>query len=127
MAPLLTSAPPGPGEVSNDSAEALRVPQGLTSVFGKVLLQWHLWQLSLEQVDLVEEEDDGRPKEPARVDDRLEQDERLVHSVLAVLLEEDLIVLGEGDTEDDGGDGFEAVDPEERSRRQLEGQASGKA
>lgn len=57
----------------------------------------------------------GTHDEPPRVDDALEQDERLVHAVLSILLEQDLVVLGQGDAEDDGRDGLEAVDPAGRS------------
>jgi hypothetical protein len=39
-------------------------------------------KLGFEDVDLVEEEDDGRPQEPARVDDGFEEDEGLLHPVL---------------------------------------------
>lgn len=31
----------------------------------------HLWKLALEDIDLVEKEDDGRPEEPSRVGDGL--------------------------------------------------------
>lgn len=48
---------------------------------------------------------------PPRVDDALKQYERLVHPVLRVLLEQNLVVLGQRDAEDDGRDGLEAVDP----------------
>lgn len=70
--------------------------------------KWHLWQLLLEHVNLVQEQDDGCPQEPPRVDDRLEQDERLLHPVLAVLLQQHLVVLAESNTEDDRRDSLEA-------------------
>ena len=42
----------------------------------------HLRKLALEDVDLVEKENDGRPEEPSRVDDGIKQGERLGHSSL---------------------------------------------
>ena len=53
-----------------------------TSELWEIPLQRHLWQLGFEHVDLVQEQDDGRPEEPSRVDDRFEQDERLRHAFL---------------------------------------------
>ena len=54
----------------------------LTGVFWKVVHERHFWELLLEHVDLVEEEDDGCPEEPPRVDHRLKQDEGFLHPVL---------------------------------------------
>jgi hypothetical protein len=42
----------------------------------------HLWNLLLEHVHLVQEEDDGRSHEPLRVDDTAEQDERFGETIL---------------------------------------------
>lgn len=86
----------------------------------------------VKQTRLVEEEDDGRPHEPPRVADRVEEDEGLLHSVdrlcrakgrstrileysrdrgrLTILVEH-LVVFGNGDEEDDGRNVLEAVDP----------------
>lgn len=91
----------------------------------------HLWKLALEDIDLVEKENDGRPEEPSRVSDGLKQDERLLHSILRwdlcqlslshatarrephliPFLEEDLVVIAEGCAKDDSRDGLEAVYP----------------
>lgn len=64
-----------------------------------------------DQVNLIQKEDDGRSHEPPRVDDALKQDQRLGHSVLAAHLQQDLVIFAERHTKDDGGDGFETVNP----------------
>ncbi|KAI3476293.1 hypothetical protein L1887_62130 [Cichorium endivia] len=82
-----------------------------TGVVAKVVGHGRDGELLLEEVDLVEEEDDGRLDEPARVADAIEQRERLLHAVDVFVFVEQLIVLGDGHEEDDGGDVFKAVDP----------------
>lgn len=57
-----------------------------TGVVGEVVAQRRPPELLAEDVDLVQEEDDARPYEPPRVDDRVEQEETLHHSVLTDLL-----------------------------------------
>jgi hypothetical protein len=42
----------------------------------------HLRKFALEDVDLVEEKDDRRAREPPRVDNALEKDERFCHPIL---------------------------------------------
>ena len=42
----------------------------------------YLWELSLEYIDLVQEKDDRSTQEPARVDDRFEENKRLCHTIL---------------------------------------------
>lgn len=42
----------------------------------------YLGKLDFEDVNLVEEQDDRRAKEPSRINDRLEQEQRLCHSIL---------------------------------------------
>jgi len=42
-------------------------------IIWKVLVQWRTGQLLSEQVDFVEEEDDTRPHEPSRIDDRVKE------------------------------------------------------
>lgn len=49
--------------------------------------------------------------EPGISDDGSEEGFGFFHPVLVVALDEDLVVLGEGDEEHDGGDVLEAVDP----------------
>jgi len=51
-------------------------------VVRKIVDQGRLAQFLAEEIDLVQEQDDACPHEPARVDDRVEQDETLHHAVL---------------------------------------------
>ena len=86
-------------------------------VVGAALVVWEVvlhradGQLLLEAVNLVEEEDDGCLDEPPRVADGVEQGERLLHAVDRLVLKQELVVLGNGDEEKDGGDVFKAVYP----------------
>ena len=80
-------------------------------VVGEVVLHRADRQLLLESVDLVEEENDGRLDEPPGVADGVKERQGLLHSVDRLVLEQQLIVLGDGDQEEDGGDVLEAVDP----------------
>ena len=61
--------------------------------------------------NLVEEEDDRRPDEPSRVADGVKERQGLLHTVDVLVFVEELVVLGDGDEEDDGCDVLEAVDP----------------
>jgi len=65
----------------------------------------------LEQIDLVQEEDNGRLDEPAGVADGVEKSESLLHSVDGLILIEHLVIFGQGDQEDEGGDIFKAMNP----------------
>lgn len=80
-------------------------------VVGEVVLHGADGQLLLEAIDLVEEQDDGRLDEPPRVADGVEQGEGLLHTVHRLVLEQELVVLGDGDEEEDGRHVLEAVDP----------------
>ena len=82
-----------------------------TLVIGEVVLHGADGQLLLEPIDLVEEENDGRLDEPAGVADGVEQSEGLLHAVDRLVFEQQLVVLGDSDQEQDGGDVLEAVDP----------------
>lgn len=84
---------------------------GTTLVVGEVVLHGADGQLLLETIDLVQEENDGRLDEPTRVADRVEQGKRLLHTVDSLVLEQQLVVLGDGDQEENSGDVFEAVNP----------------
>jgi hypothetical protein len=83
----------------------------LTFVIREVVLHRAYWQLLLETIDLVEEEDDGRLDEPSRVADGIEECEGLLHTVDCLVLEEQLIVFRDGNKEKNGGDVLEAVNP----------------
>lgn len=82
-----------------------------TLVIREVVLHRADRQLLLEPIDLVEEENDGRLDEPPRVADRIEESEGFLHAVDRLIFEKKLIILGDSDKEQDGGDVFEAVDP----------------
>ena len=81
-----------------------------------------------QQVDFVEEEDDGRFCEPARVDDGFEESDSFHHSILrkvmseglrtneegtyhALVLIQHLIVFAQAHNEDERSDVFEAMYP----------------
>ena len=68
-------------------------------------------KLLLEAVDLVQEQDDGCLDEPPRITDGIEQGQGLLHPVDRFILEEKLIVLGNGNKEEDRCDILKAVDP----------------
>lgn len=71
----------------------------------------HLFHLLLKQVLLVQEQDHAGVLEPPTVADLVEQVQRLVHAVLARLLVQHLVVLGDGSHKDDRCDIVKAVDP----------------
>lgn len=82
-----------------------------TLVIGEVVLHGAHGQLLLKPVDLVQEQDDGSLDEPPRVANRVEQGQGFLHTVDSLVLEQELVVLGDGDEEEDGGDILEAVYP----------------
>lgn len=84
---------------------------GTTLVVREVVLHWADGQLLLEAIDLVEEENDGRLNEPARVANRVEQSQGFLHTVDSLIFEQQLIVLGNGDQEQDSSNVLKAVDP----------------
>ena len=51
-------------------------------VIWEVLYQGRLFQFLSEEIDFVEEQDDGCSHEPSRVDNRVKEYERLHHAVL---------------------------------------------
>ncbi len=57
--------------------------RGIVRVFGEISWDGTAGQLILEQIDLVEKQDDGRPDKPLRVGDGFEQHQRFTHLVLA--------------------------------------------
>jgi hypothetical protein len=118
FAALLMSAPPS--HVSNKPKKQPTTVT-LTSVLWEVVDERDLWQLLLKDINLVQEQDDRCPQEPARVDNRLEQHQRLLHTVLAVLLEKHLIVFGKGNTENDRGDRLETCNALVNRRYRLQG------
>ncbi len=82
-----------------------------TFVVGEVVLHGAHGQLLLESIDLVQEQDDGGLDEPPRVADGVEQCESFLHTVDRLVFEQELVVLGDGDQEQNRGDVLEAVYP----------------
>lgn len=82
-----------------------------TFVVGEVVLHGADRKLLLEAVDLVQEENDGCLDEPTRVADRVEQGQSFLHTVDGLIFEKELVVFGDGDKEENGGDILEAVNP----------------
>src|SRR5690242_1277704 len=82
-----------------------------TLVVGEVVLHGADGELLLEPIDLVQEQNDGCLDEPPRVADGVEQCEGFLHTVDGLVLEQQLVVLGDGDQEEDRGDVLKAVDP----------------
>lgn len=80
-------------------------------VVGEVVLHGADGQLLLEAINLVEEENDGGLGEPAGVADGVEEGKSLLHTVDGLVFEEQLVVLGDGDEEENRGDILEAVNP----------------
>lgn len=80
-------------------------------VIGEVVLHRRNGELLLESINLVQEQDYRGLGEPPGVADRVEQGERLLHAVDGLIFEEQLIVLGDRDQEEDGSDILETMDP----------------
>ena len=80
-------------------------------VVREVVLHWTDWELLLETIYLVEEENDRSLDEPPGIANRVEQSKRFLHTVDGLVLEEQLIVFGNGDQEENGCDILEAVNP----------------
>ena len=84
---------------------------GATLVVGEIVLHRAHRELLFESINLVQEENDGCLDEPSRIANRVEQGEGFLHTVDGFVFEEKLVVFGDGDKEENGGDVFEAVDP----------------
>lgn len=80
-------------------------------VIWEVVLHWADWQLLLKSIDLVQEQDNRGLDEPSRVADGIKQCEGLLHAVDSLVFEQKLIILRNGNQEENGGDILEAVDP----------------
>jgi hypothetical protein len=83
----------------------------LAFIVREVILHRAHRELLFEPVDLVQEQDDRCLDKPSRVTDGVEQCEGLLHSIDGLVLEEQLIVLGDGNEEKNRCDVLEAVDP----------------
>lgn len=82
-----------------------------TLVVGEVVLHGADGKLLLESIDLVEEQNDRSLDEPSRVADRIEERKRLLHAVDSLVLKQQLVVLGNGNQEENGSNILKAVDP----------------
>ena len=82
-----------------------------TLIIGEVVLHRADRKLLLEAIDLVEEQDYACLDKPPRVADAVEKSERLLHAVDGLILEEELVVFGNSDEEQDCSDVLEAVNP----------------
>lgn len=82
-----------------------------TLVVGEVVLHWADGQLLLEPIDLVQEQNYRRLDEPSGVTDRVEKRQRLLHTVDSLVFEQQLVVLGNSDEEQNGRHILEAVNP----------------
>lgn len=80
-------------------------------IVGEVILHRRRWELLLEAINLVQEQDDGCLDEPPGIADGIEQGECLLHAVDGLIFEEKLVVLGNGDQEENRGHVLEAMDP----------------
>jgi len=82
-----------------------------TLIIWEVVLHWGNWKLLLESIDLIQEQNDGGLDEPSGVADRIEKGQCFLHTVDGLIFEEKLVVLGDSDKEENGGNVLEAVDP----------------
>lgn len=82
-----------------------------TLVVGEVVLHGADGQLLLESINLVEEQNDRSLDEPSRVADGVEERQGFLHTVDGLIFKQKLVVLGNGDKEENGGDVLEAVNP----------------
>jgi hypothetical protein len=80
-------------------------------VVGEVVFHWAHGQLLLEAIDLVQEQNDRSLDEPPGVANGVEEGECFLHTVDGLILEKKLVVLGNGNKEEDSGNVLEAVNP----------------
>jgi hypothetical protein len=69
------------------------------------------WQLFFEPVDLVQEQNDTGLDKPPRVANAVEQCKSFLHTIHGLVLEKQLVVLGDGYQEKDCGHILEAMYP----------------
>jgi hypothetical protein len=99
------------GNETVEDVVASRGVVGTAFVIGEVVLHRANGELLLETIDLVQEENDGGLDEPPGVADGVEQGQGFLHTVDGLVFEEKLVILGNGDEEQNGGDILEAVNP----------------
>jgi len=99
---------------ADESVEDVVASQGViitTFVVREVVLHWADWQLLLESINLVQEQDYRGLDEPSRIADRVKKSKGLLHTIDGLVLKQKLVVLGNGNEEEDGCDILEAMDP----------------
>ena len=64
-----------------------------TFIVGEVVLHRTEWQLLLESIDLIEEENDAGLDEPPGIADAVKQCESFLHTVDSLVFEQQLVVL----------------------------------
>lgn len=90
---------------------ASRVVVCASLVVREVILHRRDGQLLLKSVYLVQEEDNAGLDEPPRVADAVEECESFLHTIDSLIFEEQLIILRNGDEEENCSDVFEAMNP----------------
>ena len=83
----------------------------LTFIIWEVILHGADRELLLKSIDLVQEQNDASLDEPPRIADAVEKSEGFLHTVHSLVFKQQLIILGYGDQEEDGGHVLEAMDP----------------
>jgi len=82
-----------------------------TLIVREVISKGRMREFLGEEIDLVQEQDDGGLDKPPGVANGIEKGESLLHTINALIFVEDLVVLGEGDEEHEGGDILKAMNP----------------
>ncbi len=83
----------------------------LAFIVWEVILHRAHREFFLEPVDLVQEQDDRGLHEPPGVADGVKQRQGFLHPVDRLILEQQLVILGDGHEEQNGGDILETMDP----------------
>jgi hypothetical protein len=82
-----------------------------TFVVREIVLHRAHGKLLSEPINLVQEQDDARLNKPSRVANGIKQCQGFLHTVDSFVLEQQLIIFGYGDQEQDGSDILKAMDP----------------
>lgn len=99
---------------TDESVEDIITSQSIivtTLVIREVVLHGADGELGLETINLVQEQDNRGLDEPSRIADGIEQGQGFLHTVDRLIFEKELIVLGNGNQEEDGGDILKAMNP----------------
>jgi hypothetical protein len=85
--------------------------ESFTFIIGEIVLHWACRELLLESIDLVEEQNDGCLNEPSGIADGIKKGQSFLHTVDGFVLEQKLVIFGNGDQEEDCGNILKAVYP----------------